>query len=223
MKERLSGGRSHPAFRSAVPVLVACVLGVALFTVAFSVSRAYFWLVLPAAVVVLNAVAFSLGGFEQQQLLTNAVKRTALGRSVVVGVVSAAALYGVFWVGKHVAGWILPYAAGQIDSVYDLREGVPTWIIAVVLVVVMGPGEELFWRGFVQRRLSKRFGGARGVVAATTVYALAHVATGNLILIAAATVCGLFWGTLYARGKDLMPVIISHALWDLVIFVLLPL
>jgi membrane protease YdiL (CAAX protease family) len=42
------------------------------------------------------------------------------------------------------------------------------------------------------------------------------------MLLVAAGVCGLFWGLLYWREQNLIPVIISHSLWDVMIFVLFP-
>ena len=44
-----------------------------------------------------------------------------------------------------------------------------------------------------------------------------------LISFVAAAVCGLFWGLLYLREGSLVPVMISHALWDVMTFVLFPL
>ena len=38
----------------------------------------------------------------------------------------------------------------------------------------------------------------------------------------AAGLCGLFWGLLYMRTRSVWPGLVSHALWDLVIFVLAP-
>ena len=40
--------------------------------------------------------------------------------------------------------------------------------------------------------------------------------------IPAAGVCGLYWGLLFQREKNLIPLIISHVLWDFLIFVLFP-
>ena len=45
----------------------------------------------------------------------------------------------------------------------------------------------------------------------------------NFMLLVAAAICGLFWGLIYQRERSLVPVIISHSLWDLIIFVLYPL
>ncbi|MEK6655039.1 MAG: CPBP family glutamic-type intramembrane protease [Thermodesulfobacteriota bacterium] len=51
---------------------------------------------------------------------------------------------------------------------------------------------------------------------------MVHAVSLNPMLILAAGVCGLYWGLLYQREQNLIPLIISHSLWDLLIFVLFP-
>ena len=95
-------------------------------------------------------------------------------------------------------------------------------LIGLLLAFFMGPAEEIYWHGFVQRRLVGRFGVMAGVLGTAAVYALVHVASLNPMLILAAGVCGLFWGILYQREQSLIPLIISHSLWDVMIFVWFP-
>jgi len=44
------------------------------------------------------------------------------------------------------------------------------------------------------------------------------------MLIMAALVCGVFWGFMYMifKPRNLVPLLISHALWDVMVFVVLP-
>ena len=86
-----------------------------------------------------------------------------------------------------------------------------------------GPCEELYWRGYLQRQLMRRFGGWKGWIFGTFVYAGVHLWTLNVMLIGAAAVAGAFWGGMYWRLGHLTPVMISHSLWSGVIFALLPL
>jgi membrane protease YdiL (CAAX protease family) len=104
-------------------------------------------------------------------------------------------LYAIFWVGKQIALAILPFAADQIQSVYAKREQLDLLSIGLLLFFLLGPSEEIFWRGFVQRRL--------GLPVTTALYALVHIWTLNLILIIAAGVAGLLWGWLYQREQEL--------------------
>jgi membrane protease YdiL (CAAX protease family) len=144
-------------------------------------------------------------------------------RHLWMGPVSALLLYGIFWVGKKLSMIIFPFASREISSVYFNKTQLDVFAIGLLLLFVMGPAEEIYWHGFVQRSFGKRFGPMTGVLLTSAIYALVHVFALNLMLFFAAGVCGLFWGWLYQREQNLIPVILSHSLWDLIIFVLFPL
>ncbi|MCH5138545.1 CPBP family intramembrane metalloprotease [Clostridiaceae bacterium UIB06] len=145
------------------------------------------------------------------------------GRHILIGVVSAIALYGVFYAGNIISGYLFPFKDAQISSVYSNKSNANLTLIGLLLFFIIGPGEELYWRGFIQNTLGKKFGETKGYLFSVLLYTAVHIVTGNFMLIIAALVCGLFWGWLYKKEKSLIPVIISHAVWDLTIFVLLPL
>ena len=70
--------------------------------------------------------------------------------------------------------------------------------------------------------MMKQWGSWAGFLIATLVYAGVHAWSGNFMLVMAALVAGLAWGLMVLRFRNLWPGLISHAIWDLVIFVLLP-
>lgn len=140
---------------------------------------------------------------------------------VAAGLASAAGLYVIFRVGDFCARRIMPKGAEEIDAVYELRGEHDPKALATRLALVIGPAEELFWRGFVQRRLEARHGGA-GTAAAIAAYGGAHLVTGNATLVGAATVAGAYWGLLAAAGMRMEALIISHVAWDVVIFLVAP-
>ncbi|KZL92958.1 CPBP family intramembrane glutamic endopeptidase [Clostridium magnum] len=144
-------------------------------------------------------------------------------RYILIGVVSAIALYGIFYAGNIISGYLFPFKDAQISSVYSNKSNANLALIGLLLFFIIGPGEELYWRGFIQNTLGKKFGENKGYLFSVLLYAAVHIVTGNFMLVIAALVCGLFWGWLYKKEKSLIPVIISHAVWDLTIFVLLPL
>lgn len=141
---------------------------------------------------------------------------------VVIGLLSAVFLYAVFWVGHFFSTLILPFAGGQINSIYTIRDGADPLRIGLLMLLLIGPAEEIFWRGFVQRRLCGRYGLLCGFVFSVMMYAGVHVWSFNFMLIAAAAVCGGFWGLLFLATGRLWPCIISHAVWDVMILLLWP-
>lgn len=141
---------------------------------------------------------------------------------VAVGATSAAVLYGVFWLGHVVSTALLAGAGEQVARVYEMRSQGQEFAIAAALLLWIGPAEEIFWRGYVQRRLGQRLGKVGALLVATALYTVVHVWAGNPMLLVAAAVCGLFWGVMFLRLNDLWPVVISHALWDVAVFVIWP-
>lgn len=123
--------------------------------------------------------------------------------------------------GNYLSRVIFSFAGTDIAAIYGHKAEAPGFI-GLVLFLVVGPSEELYWRGFVQRQFSLRYGESTGWLLATAVYTAVHLWSGNFILVLAALVSGLAWGWIYLASRTVVPGIVSHAIWDLVIFVLLP-
>ncbi len=142
-------------------------------------------------------------------------------RDLFWGLFSAALLYGVFYGGNWLAGLMFTFAPDQISDIYSLKEQASTWEIALLITLIVGPGEEIFWRGFLQRRLVARRGRI-GLAVAIAAYASVHFASGNFMLVVASAVAGVFWGLMYHRWRSIRMNIVSHLAWDLAIFVFWP-
>jgi membrane protease YdiL (CAAX protease family) len=169
-------------------------------------------------------MTLGVGGLGAYALATEpAVRRERLRiRDFATGLGSAAGLYVIFQLGDRMARRIMPAGDREIGRIYELRSAAPRSAIATTLALVIGPGEELFWRGLVQRGLMRRYGRVRGTLIASSIYGAVHLVSENLTLTGAAATAGLFWGTLYARDQRLAPVIISHVSWDIWIFLIAP-
>ena len=194
----------------------AIPLGLAVWIVVFAWRPANFWLLMAAGAGGLGLCALLVRGpFPRDEGVR--------GIDIPAGAAAAAALYAAFALGRATIGTLIPMAPSQIGSVYALRAQAPAWAIALLVTAVIAPGEELFWRGLVQWGLVQRWGPGPGWAAATALYGGAHIAAANPLLVAAALAAGGFWGQLYLRMGRITPVVISHVLWDLAVFVLAPL
>jgi membrane protease YdiL (CAAX protease family) len=149
--------------------------------------------------------------------------KSGLPRKIILGLFSAFLLYAVFYAGNELSQIIFSFAEKDISRVYSFKQGAATWRIAVLMVFIIGPGEEIFWRGFLQRKWTEKFGSLPGLMMAMFFYAGIHISSGNIMLVLAAAVCGLFWGVLYLRYRSVIMIIISHTIWDLLIFLAFPL
>ena len=143
-------------------------------------------------------------------------------RDLATGAAIAAALYGVFTIGDKAARVIMPTGAEDIADVYELRTLRPKGEIAARLAAVIGPAEELYWRGLLQSELTRRYGPVRGAAAATAAYSGVHLCTRNPTLIGAATVAGGGWSALRAAGVSMPALVVSHIVWDIWIFLVQP-
>ncbi len=141
---------------------------------------------------------------------------------LVAGAAIAAGLYGVFQIGDRAARRVMPHGSREIGDIYQLRKLRPRSELALRLGLIVAPAEELFWRGLLQRTLSRRFGRGRGAVAATALYGGAHLCTGNATLVGAATMAGAGWSGLAAAGVPMPALIASHMIWDIWIFLVQP-
>ena len=185
-------------------------LGVAAAYAAFGLTfrgpRERFWDRMTATGVTLGGLAFATD---------RDARRVRIGpAAVALGLASAAGLYGIFRLGDALARQVMPKGSEEIGNIYALRSLRPKGELATRLGLVIGPAEELFWRGFVQ--------GRAGYLTTTALYGGAHVVTENATLIGAATIAGAYWGLLRAAGVPLGALVVSHVAWDIWIFLIAP-
>jgi membrane protease YdiL (CAAX protease family) len=208
-----------PLLRSILVAALAAALFVPLF-IWRGIGPFDFWWWMSAAIVLLIGLGAALDAeyFAALQRDLGSDVRRKIG----LGLLAAAALYIVFFVGNWAARLVLPFAGAGIGQVYGFKTGAPVLRVALSMVLVIGPGEELFWRAYLQRRWQKRVGPLAGWLAATALYALVHAGSGNPMLVLAAAVCGLFWGYLYWKTGSALLVAVSHTVWDVAVFMIIP-
>jgi len=143
-------------------------------------------------------------------------------RSFLLGLLSAILLYLIFFLGNKLASYILTDVEAQVGRIYSLGAGTSKVTVSLLLFFITGPGEEIFWRGFLQDRLMRGWGNLSGYLITTAIYAGVHIFSWNLVLILASLVAGLFGGFLYLWKKDLLIQITSHSFWSAVIFAVAP-
>jgi membrane protease YdiL (CAAX protease family) len=208
--DRPSGGRGVVPGALAVG-LVAAQAG---FAATFRGPRERFWQRMTLTGLGLGSLAL---------LTSRPARRTRIGRAeVALGLASAAALYGTFRVGDGFARRFVPSGDAEIREIYALRTIRPRGEIATRLATIIGPAEELFWRGLVQEALMARYGRWHGAAFAAMAYGGVHIVTGNFTLFGAAGIAGAHWCALYAAGVPLGALVVSHVTWDVWIFLVQP-
>lgn len=190
----------------------AVLLAVVCWTITFGLPWGNFWGKIGISVVVICLYSFR---WQRPEIRVHA-------HSLVLGVLSAVVLYGIFYLGFVLSPLILPGASHQVGGIYAMGMGTNNILILLLLLLVTGPGEEIFWRGFLQKNLMAKYGEKTGFGITTLIYGGVHLFSQNVMLILAAFVAGAFWGGLYLWKRDLFPVIVSHSLWSAVVFAVFP-
>ena len=195
------------------------VLAAVLWTVMFSpwtAPHVNFWWMMTGSAFTLSLLAslFAPGWWKRIRITP---------KEVALGVAIAVALWGVFWLGDKLSQMMFDFARPQVDTIYGMKEGESPWLLTVLMLFLIGPAEEIFWRGYVQQKLSDRWNANKGFVVTTLIYALVHAGSLNFMLTMAALVAGAAWGLLYRFYPNrFTAIIISHALWDVAVFIWFP-
>jgi hypothetical protein len=179
-----------------------------------------FWWGLSFSILVLSASAIIFDQDLRKRIGPDV--RSGLVKKIALGLTSAAALYLIFALGGALAKLIFPAAGHAIGRVYAFKAGFSCGRIFLLMLLVIGPGEEIFWRGFLQNRWQDLLGASKGWLTTSALYAAVHIGSGNHILILAAAAGGLFWGWLFSRYRSLLLNAASHTLWDVAIFLIRP-
>jgi len=210
----LADSKSPPSLLA--PIAVAIGLWFIMFS-PWTAPYLNFWASMLFSACVLLTMSFYLGEDWRAQFSVDA-------RAILIGILSAVLLWGVFYVGNFFSNLLFDFAQPQVHNIYGLRDGTSRGLIALELLFIIGPAETIFWQGFVQRSAMNAAGAWKGFIITTLIYALAHVWSFNFMLLMAALVCGAFWGFMYMvlKPRNLVPLLISHAVWDVMVFVLFP-
>lgn len=147
-----------------------------------------------------------------------AMNRDSLVWGFLGGAVMIVATYALYPVASH----FLPGLPGGTAHLYARLYSAPQPVRLILLPFVI-LGEEVVWRGVVQSCCARRGPALLGVVWTALLYAVAHAPMQEPLLTLIAGACGLYWGLLRWRTASLVPPLIAHLAWDLVVMVLFPL
>lgn len=145
-------------------------------------------------------------------------------KEIAIGIGSALLLYGIFWLGKLILDniGIIPGHEQGISNVYANKGTVPGWAVGLLLFFPIGFGEEFFWRGYLQRHLAVKYGKFAGLAVTVFFYTAVHIPTLNPILLLASFLVGIYWGLIFMWRGNIIAALLSHMIWDPLIFVIAP-
>ena len=146
------------------------------------------------------------------------IQRENRGEAVLTGL--AVGIGGwIFTLVVAVAIAALLSATGLIDNpkpspVIGFMASMPWWKKAILVFSAMTV-EEAFFRAWLQKRI--------GLIASTTLFALAHFTLGQPLLLIGVAVISLVIGFTFYRTKNVLPGVVAHGVFDAVqLFVIIP-
>lgn len=196
-------------------LLLAAVLWAVMFS-PWTAPYVSFWWMMAGSALTLSLLAILFRPDEWKDVHWS-VANVCLGVGIAIG------LWGVFCLGDRVSSWLFDFARPQVDLIYGMKAGESPWLLSFFLLLLIGPAEEVFWRGYVQHTLSLRWNPNIGFIVSTLLYAMVHAPSCNFMLLMAALVAGVVWGGLYRLfPRRLSALVVSHALWDAAVFIWFP-
>jgi len=202
---------------AATPRLIpGLALVVASMLALFLVPHEYFVVATFVSTSCMMGAAYGLGGLR--------VARRPRTTSLVIGVLTAALLYLIFYLGGAAIDTLHPFGISSAaeESIYALIASPSNPLyLQVGLLFFDSAGYESFFRGVLQHRLQATIGVA-AAPAVALIDAGLHIATLNPVWVAGTFFTDLIWGLTYHYGKGTQASFTSHLVWDLIIFVVLP-
>ncbi|MEH7386445.1 type II CAAX endopeptidase family protein [Bacillus sp. JJ1521] len=176
-------------------------------------SKIPFWIMFTISFFLLSVTAIQYGKFEFKNFSI---------LNMIIAILSGLFMYGLFFIGKIGTASLFPNELTDVATLYIKIQPQLTWhYIALFLIII--PGEELFWRGYIQKYVEDKLESKLVVIVISSlIYMSANIYTLNPLFLLATFAGGVVWGTLYMWKRNIVLTIISHLVFNLFLLVLLP-
>ena len=196
-------------------LIPVCVMWV----IIFAWQPLNFWLLMTAAQITMITMALGLRG---RHILPKAIplKETAIGLG------SALLLYAIFVVAHEISVWLFDFAKGDIQNIYAIRDQAQATWIALLLLFIIGPGEEIYWRGLYLKEYGDNL--FVGVLLSTFLFTLWHISLwhikgltyqgGLIALVGGAYIMGILWCFISRKVQNISYCLIAHVFVNIFVF-----
>jgi membrane protease YdiL (CAAX protease family) len=141
---------------------------------------------------------------------------TVAARPIVQPILIGLGLSIVFVVGAFIVR-LIPPLADQVRAVLDFAGEGSSAVLLLIVTVLNGIAEELFFRGALYASIPKR-----QVPITAVAYAIATAATGNVMLAFAALVLGVVVGLERRASGGILAPVLTHLVWSVTMLYALP-
>lgn len=142
-------------------------------------------------------------------------------KSLFPGIISGIVLYVIFYVGA-ILFKVLP---GGLDA--SVKHAFAAYstnslLVWLLLIFIIVPGEELFWRGFVLKRMNRFFSPFVAAIISALILALFMCVSKSIAVVVSIFVASLVWNLLYQYKKSIILTYVSHLTFIFLLLVALP-
>ena len=191
-------------------ILIAVVYALLYFT--FS-NEKIFWYIYTFTMLIFTAVSFILGKMEDE---------VQTWEYLIFGIGYGTLTYGLIATGYSFFSIFTDMAEVSVDHFLSNFGPTTVWHY-LLLILIIAPGEEFFWRGFVQQKLKTTMSPFFAVVISSLLFSLSLSFSGFWLGVLAAFISGMFWGVLYEWKKSMPLIIVAHITMVILLFLVLPL
>lgn len=148
-------------------------------------------------------------------------KEYSFVRGILPGIFSGIVLYIIFYIGAFIIK-VMPGGLENSVEVAFNKYSTHSLIIWLLLIVAIIPGEEIFWRGFVLKRLNQYFNPWFSNVFAALLCMVMMFPSGNFAAIIGIFVASLVWNIMYSYRPSLLMLYLSHLTFAFLLLAALP-
>lgn len=175
-------------------------------------EKEIFWYLYTFTLLVCIAISLIFGKFED---------RLPTWQYLIYGTGYGTIAYGIIKLGYILLPYIDASAPKEISKFLATYGPVHIghYLMLIFIIVV---GEEMFWRGFIQQGLKRFTKPIYAIFITAILFGLSVAISGFIPGVIAAFITSLLWGALYEWKKSLPLVIVSHIVFVLLLFLVLP-
>ncbi|ANU10388.1 CAAX amino terminal protease [Planococcus antarcticus DSM 14505] len=194
------------------PLILMLPLAFFLYNLAFE-NTAIFWYMYTFAMLILMSLAI---------IFVKIYDELVTWKSLVYGLGYGTLLYGIIAAGFQLL-LLSPFnISGPVDSFLSAFAPVSIWHYLLLMFIIV-PGEEIFWRGLVQQKLKQYVSTPLSVLSSAILFGLALALSGFWPGVVAGIAAGLILGLLYEWKRSLPVIIVAHLIMIVLLFLILPL
>lgn len=187
-------------------------LAFALYYLAFE-DTAIFWYMYTFSLLVLMSAGI---------IFNKVFDEMATWKSLIYGLFFGALMYGILAAGFYLLK-LTPFdIEGPAAAFLSTFAPISLWHYLLLMFIIV-PGEEIFWRGFVQQQLKRYFSVKVSILISAVLFGLIFAICGFTPGILAGAIVGVILGFLYEWKKSMPLLIIAHLILIVLLFLIFPL